>query len=232
MREMLLQNIPAKIDRKKLLSSLHLKEETEDGQRVLELAHEAEKIANPKGLARVADIDSKHEDKVVIEGITFPSRVMAINLKDAYRVFPFVATCGRELEQWAKSLPDFLEQFWATQIQEIVLQEAHRFLQAYLKQEFQIKKLSSMNPGSLGDWPMEEQRKLFTLLGDTYQKVGVELTESFLMVPMKSISGIFFPTQVDFENCQLCSRSHCPGRRAPFNPELLQEKYKLDKKLS
>jgi predicted transcriptional regulator len=48
------------------------------------------------------------------------------------------------------------------------------------------------------------------------------------MIPLKSTSGILFPTEVDYKNCQLCSRKNCPGRKAPYNPELLKEKYKLE----
>ena len=50
--------------------------------------------------------------------------------------------------------------------------------------------------------------------------MGVRLTDSFLMVPNKSVSGIFFPAEVTFTSCQLCQRGVCPGRRAPFDPKL------------
>jgi len=73
---------------------------------------------------------------------------------------------------------------------------------------------------------MEEQRKLFALLGDPVKEVGVELTESCLMIPVKSVSGIWFPAKIDFENCQLCSRENCPGRRAPYD-ENLARKYQV-----
>ena len=46
-----------------------------------------------------------------------------------------------------------------------------------------------MNPGSLADWPMREQRPLFGLLGDTDAAIGVELMESYLMRPTKSVSA-------------------------------------------
>ena len=82
-----------------------------------------------------------------------------------------------------------------------------------------------MNPGSLADWPLEQQAELFEVLGDVRGAVGVELTESCLMIPIKSVSGIRFSTEVQFENCQLCPRDVCPGRRAPYDPELHERKY-------
>ena len=36
----------------------------------------------------------------------------------------------------------------------------------------------------------------------------------------KSISGIRFPTEIDFRTCQLCHRENCPSRSASFDPEL------------
>jgi predicted transcriptional regulator len=83
-----------------------------------------------------------------------------------------------------------------------------------------------MNPGSLTDWPLREQRALFSLLGDVQATVGVELTNSLLMVPTKSVSGIFFPAEESFASCQLCPREACPNRRAPYDPELYDRKYR------
>jgi len=82
-----------------------------------------------------------------------------------------------------------------------------------------------MNPGS-GDvdtWPIEQQTELFALLGGTDEvrkHSGVELTDSFLMIPNKSMSGILFPTETDFRSCQVCHRAACPSRSAPFDKKL------------
>ena len=87
-------------------------------------------------------------------------------------------------------------------------------------------KLSRMNPGSLPDWPLSEQKPLFAVLGEGPAKIGVQLKDSFLMVPVKTVSGIFFPAEEKFESCQLCPREKCPGRRAPYDPELYDRKYR------
>jgi hypothetical protein len=79
-----------------------------------------------------------------------------------------------------------------------------------------------MNPGS-GDanvWPIEQQKELFSLFGDVENLIGVRLTDSFLMVPNKSVSGICFPTEINFQSCQLCHRMNCNGRKAPFDRKL------------
>jgi len=40
-----------------------------------------------------------------------------------------------------------------------------------------------------GDWPLEEQREIFAIL-DPKRHIGVELNESCLMIPEKSVSGL------------------------------------------
>ena len=89
--------------------------------------------------------------------------------------------------------------------------------------KYAINGLSSMSPGSLSDWPIEEQKPLFSILGDVETAIGVTLTENFLMVPTKSISGIYFPTDLPFYNCQLCSRKNCDSRKARFDKTLARE---------
>ena len=79
-----------------------------------------------------------------------------------------------------------------------------------------------MSPGA-GDadtWAIEQQRDLFSLFGNVFELIGVELTDSFLMIPNKSVSGILFPTEIDFRSCQVCHRKNCPSRSAPFDRRL------------
>jgi len=45
----------------------------------------------------------------------------------------------------------------------------------------------------------------------------VRLTESLLMIPRKSASGIYFPTEVSFSSCQLCPRERCDNRKAGYD---------------
>lgn len=194
---------------------------------LMELVTEAESIGKPKGFYRPAYIDAKGEDYVEIEGQRFQSRVMRINLEPAHRVFLYTATCGIELEQWSNTKTDPLHQFWADAIKVESLTIAFDTMNKHIVQSYHPGKSAVMSPGSLSDWPITEQRKLFALLGDTQQSVGVQLTESMLMVPTKSISGIRFPTEVDFQSCALCPREVCSGRRAPYDPELYTRKYQL-----
>lgn len=222
----ILDKIPFEANINSLYRKLHIQEGTEESTRVQQLLKEAQGIGRPKVLYKVAFVESKGDDFVVIDGIRFQSRIMRVNLDQVYRVFPFIATSGRELDEWSDGLTDVLENYWAGTIKEAALASAARVFESELRDQFNLGHLASMNPGSLEDWPIDEQKPLFELLGDPIKSIGVELTDSYLMVPIKSISGIKFPTEARYENCQLCQRENCPGRRAPYDPHLYESKYK------
>ncbi|NLU36083.1 MAG: vitamin B12 dependent methionine synthase [Clostridiales bacterium] len=225
MKQVVLSNIPFKPDRDGLLKKLHMDAGSEDGIRFLDLIRQAEKIGRPKAVYALASIDQKLSDGVVVEGIRLTSRIMRVNFADINRVFPYVITCGRELSEWAAGLEDMLEQYMADLIMEQALEAARRYLYDHLDKEYRLGSFKSMNPGSLEDWPLSQQKQIFQILGKVKEAIGVELNDSCLMLPMKSVSGILFQTESSYENCQLCPREFCPNRRAEYNPQLFEEKY-------
>jgi hypothetical protein len=163
---------------------------------------------------------------VVVEGVRFTSRVLRVNLDRAHRVFAFVATCGTELEAWYRAQSDLLRQFWAETIAEMALESILGVLRRHVVARFRLQKLSSMTPGSLADWPLEQQPELFGLVGDVHRTIGVRLTEALLMVPTKSVSGLLFASETTFESCQLCPSERCLGRRAAYDSELYSRRFR------
>ena len=226
MGPILLDKIAFRIDRDQLLKQLYVAPGTKDAEQATRLAEAAEAVARPKAICGVAFIDSKTEEAVTIEGITFTSRVLRVNLEQAHRVFPYVATCGLELDEWSESVADPFERYWADAIKEMALGVASAAVGEHLVERFQPGRTAVMAPGSLEDWPIQEQRQLFDLFGSPEDLIGVRLTEDFLMVPIKSISGMQFPTETGFQSCQLCPREKCPGRRAPYDPKLYDRRYR------
>ena len=59
------------------------------------------------------------------------------------------------------------------------------------------------------------------------EDIGVELTDTFLMLPVKSGSGLLFETEQSYENCSMCPRTDCPNRRAQFDKEKFEREYAL-----
>lgn len=218
-----LTSIPVELDLPALRQRAHVPAETADAEEFDRWVARARDRAKPKAVFQEAFVEQKAAETITLNGITFVSQALTQNLHTE-RVFAFVATCGRELDQIHHCTGDLLKDFWWETIKTSVLENAFNFLQQHLAQTYSLQKTATMSPGS-GDaeiWPIEQQRKLFALLGNVEERIGVELTESCLMIPNKSVSGILFPTAVDFRTCQLCHRAGCLSRRAAFDPPLWQ----------
>ncbi len=227
MDAVVLDNIKAKINIDKLGRKLRIRT---DRPALVEsfrkFVRQAFQVARPKALYKAVSLDTKSDDTVVIDGIALRSRVLAVNLTDVHRIFPFVATCGTELADWAMSKEDILERFWANAIMDNTLLSAMKFMEKHIQRCYLLRKTSVITPGSLDHWPIREQSSLFSILGDTENLIGVRLTEALMMAPVQSLSGILFPVEVDFETCQLCPRENCPKRRAPYDKNLYEKRYR------
>ena len=191
-----------------------------------DLATEAALIARPKALYGLGAIEAHGEDFIIVENRRFKSRVLAVNLKELNRVFPFVVTCGRELVGWTDGISDMLTQYYADGLKLAALRTATHFLEKEIKKQFDTGRISQMCPGSISDWPLDQQRPLFDLLGETQSTIGVRLKSSMLMLPDKSESGFYFQNDSGFASCQLCPVKNCPSRKAPFDKDLYDHKYK------
>lgn len=155
-----------------------------------ELLAEAKAIARPKVMFQVADIIESGEDYVVIAGQTFYSRKLTETLAKLKRVFPAIATCGRELAEWANGKDGVLASFYAQVLCEAAMGCAQDYFARYVAQHYQAKEITYFLPGTY-DWPLDEQAKLFALLKDA-SVIGVELTPSGTMRPMKTVSAIYY----------------------------------------
>jgi len=187
---------------------------------VAELLARVREVARPKAAYAPCFIEEKSPDGVTIDGIRFTSRILRANLDPVGRVFPFVATCGAEVDALTVDRGDVTAEYCLDLIKQMLVQAARASLETHVTGLYALGQISRMSPGSLQDWPITEQQPLFALLGDVEGTVGVRLTDSLLMVPVKSVSGIMFPTEVKFESCQLCPRPVCEGRRSPYDPAL------------
>ena len=208
-----------------LMKRLRVKEGTPRAAELASLMEEAVPLAHPRALYLTAHIGARGEGFVEIEGLRFNSRVLRVNLEHTERVFPYLATCGEELQAWADRQEDLVLNYWAEAIKEQALGTAIRAVHEHMLNTYQPGETASMSPGSLADWPIEQQQVLFGLFGGHAAEIGVQLTDSMLMLPTKSVSGIRFANHDHFESCQLCPREGCPGRRAVFDVEMYDQKY-------
>jgi hypothetical protein len=226
MASVVLDDIPFELDPEALARQARVDRGSHHLGELQSLADQARAIARPNAMYRVGFVEDRGQDYVVIDGVTFTSRILCVNLAQAHRVFLYVTTCGVEIAAWADSLDDLLHRYWAEAIQVMALRCASQAMYRHMDECYQPGKTSHMSPGSLGEWPLSQQRPLFASLGNVQDGIGVRLTDSLLMVPAKSVSGIRFPTEESFESCQLCPRENCPGRRAAYDGTLYDRRYR------
>lgn len=223
--------LKAKLSAEYLFSRLH-ERFGGDFDSLMKWMQEVVRIAEPQALYRAVQVEKRTAQTVVIDGIELTSRVLSVNLEGTLRVFPFVATCGMELDQWLdEKAPAIMAETSCENglslIREIALRTILEKLNVHVMDTWQSGELSMMNPGSLKDWPVAQQRPLLQLLGNVEDAIAVRLSASGMMIPAQSVSGILFPSREKFDNCMLCPRKNCPIRRSSYDPELYDSRYRL-----
>ncbi|MEI6809537.1 MAG: vitamin B12 dependent methionine synthase [bacterium] len=217
-----LTKIPFSADTDALMKQAHVEAGSDDAADLAGLIKLAMSCSRPKAAYTVAFIDARDGDTVQIGGCLFTSRALSRKLESVERVFPVIATCGREMDEVFDAKGDMVKEYWWDLIKTHALSAAQQELGDHLRRKFRLGTTVIMRPGS-GDaamWPIEQQKELFALMGDAVPGTGVILMESFLMMPNKTTSGILFQAEKDFRTCEVCHRDTCQSRQAPFNKEL------------
>ena len=224
----IINNIPVNLEAGEIARHLRIRPERAGSSHIEELVKLANSLVSLRAVYDISYVGAKDAQSVEVAGVVFRSGVLRHNLESAQKVFPYIITIGAELEKRASSLGDLLKQYYLEEIANFVLGQGADLLTKRLQDRWGFPLLSNMSPGSLEDWPITEQGPLFSLFGDTEKTIGVRLTDHFLMLPRKSISGILFPSEEGFTACQLCPRETCPSRRALYDEGLAAEYRKRD----
>lgn len=157
-------------------------------------------------------------------GLVLASPKLAWSLKEARKLVFFVATVGEEIDQEIKELMGagrladayVLDALGSGAVEWV----ADRFQDA-IEEKYAGAALEAglrFSPGYC-DWPLGEQKKMFTLLETG--KVEIELGSTCLMTPRKSVSAVFglYPPQARPQSrhmnpCRRCAKGDCLARRA------------------
>jgi hypothetical protein len=127
-------------------------------------------------------------------GLAFHSRALARRLAQAVEVAIVLLTVGSELERRAQEMirnGQFVEGLlldtagWV--VIEVLIKDIRRHLAAEARAQG-LRLTGRMAPG-FGDWGLEQQRALFSAFDGA--GVSVRLTEACVMLPLKSVSGLY-----------------------------------------
>lgn len=142
------------------------------------------------------------ESVVLDNGTVFHSKALARYVGNAKELFLFGATLGSRVDVALRrmSLTSVAEagagQAVAAALIETYCDDCCNELQKQLPAGKQLK--WRFSPG-YGDWPLEEQKILFPVL-DCAHTIGLTLTESCMMAPIKSVTAVIAVEDVSKNN--------------------------------
>ncbi|MBI4283003.1 MAG: hypothetical protein HY663_00875, partial [Chloroflexi bacterium] len=152
-------------------------------------------VARPKVLYKMSTIDRADGRTVEVDGVEFTHHVPTLGFGEGERVFPYVATCGVEVETIKTPPGDVMRGYCLNIIKNVVLRSAGTYFQDHLKTTYHLEEISRIAPGeAMGT--VAQQPKLFSILGDVQGAIGVRMSEHNMMLPEKSNSGIYFETAI------------------------------------
>ncbi|MEA1970418.1 MAG: vitamin B12 dependent-methionine synthase activation domain-containing protein [Thermodesulfobacteriota bacterium] len=183
-----------------------------------------EELITPYLYYRIIKIDHITKRTVSLRGgLTLNSPILAKVMKNCEYAVCFIATIGSDVEGEITRLSEenhlsyayMLDTMGSTVIENMV----DNFHKSMGKRYWAKGGRSTLrfSPGYC-DWDISEQEKLFRALDSNH--LDVELTDSCLMQPRKSISGIFGvlsssidPSAPPYNPCSQCKKKNCPSRR-------------------
>ncbi len=147
-------------------------------------------------------------------------RIICSQLKNAERYVVFVATVGAGYDKWiaeVESRDDALQIFVADCIGSQIVESTADLMEVQLQSELDLnglKRTNRFSPGYCG-WDVNTQPDLFSLFPEE-KPCGITLTDSCLMLPIKSVSGIIgIGKDVRYRpySCNICSMKMCYKRK-------------------
>lgn len=136
----------------------------------------------------------KTSGKMILYGESFSlHKMVSAALQESTAIAVFIATCGREVEAYSKQLlqqGNILEGFIVDLIGSEIAEGMADYTHNRIMHEMALSGMHTTNRYSPGycNWPVNDQKQLFRIMGDN--TCGVSLSESSLMQPIKSVSGI------------------------------------------
>lgn len=141
--------------------------------------------------------------------------IIATAMKEAQYMAVFTATLGAVFDNWLRTInkeDDIVKEFVANSMGSILAEGVVSNLMKRLETEmmaFDLKISNNYSPGYC-DWALSEQKELFSILPAGIS--GIQLTDSCLMLPVKSVSGIVAigrDAKKRAYKCDICQMKNC-----------------------
>ena len=218
--------IVERIDKRRVLTTLGYSRDARIPNRIISLVDEYTRefyhLIDPTYSYVVRDINSVHGEFVTIEGGgILSSKILACLLEQCDKLALFTLTIGNNLENIIAALArdgDILKATVLDAIASNAVEQTAEFVQTQVRERARLIGLFTSRRFSPGycDWNISQQEMVFGAMGDN--TCGVSLTDGYLMVPRKSISGIIGLGSSDrnieeYNPCVMCQKRSCQDRR-------------------
>ncbi|MEA3460474.1 MAG: vitamin B12 dependent-methionine synthase activation domain-containing protein [Bacteroidota bacterium] len=178
-------------------------------------------VSSPAGaFVLVEALECSFPDKINIRGITFEAgKIINKMLRHSEIYALFLVTAGSGPENLARSLlqeGNYLEGYIADLVASALVDSAADQVEEQVRKfaHSQGAKITNRYSPGYCSWNVEEQQKLFSLFPEGC--CGISLSESSLMSPVKSISGIIgIGNDVEYRDytCEICRMRDCTFRK-------------------
>lgn len=181
-----------------------------------EILRAGESIIQAKGGFRVLDTLLLQKEALILENEVFNiGPIIAKQLHKSQKMLVFACTAGPGIQDaydMQLKAGDPLKAFLIDTLGSVAVEKAMDKMHHEIECHFLKHVLHCSNrysPGYCG-WSVSEQHKLWRFLPENF--CGIRLTESALMLPIKSISGLIgLGTEVKRQayTCSICTHEHC-----------------------
>ena len=221
---MIIDRLPVEIDADALLKLAGYSDKRPAPPRLVRVAEQtierARVLARPRGIYEVHETTGTEDGAVALGTGRFSGKILARVLEGSDLAAVYAVTLGPDLDGEASRLSaagDVLSSVLMDSAGSLILgRAAVAFVGKIYDAEASPRGYSVTPPFGPGQcrWDLAEQRVLFDLIVPS--RIGITLTDTYLMIPKKSVSGILGvgkPGAIFTKTpCQICSRKDCPGR--------------------
>jgi hypothetical protein len=220
-------HIPVELDTDELLLKLSNVGLKSQEVVVRALIEESRHLIAPQAVYTFIEIRDIENDALLLMGShVLNSVILADILESGQTIVPHVVTIGPRLEEKSseEGKSNILRAWILDKIGNYALGKAIRYVKSCVENRLG-NNLSRFEPGSEQGklFSIEQQKILFDIL-DPSRHIAVNLTPNYLMIPLKSVSGVYAVTQHEYVACRFCPREKCDSRRKPFSGEYIATK--------
>lgn len=181
---------------------------------------ELEQIAGRRIICRIFELSRDEGNCLKLGELSIESNNLYKNLNGCEEVLMLGATLGTGVDQLIKrySLMDMAKAVILQAAAAAMLEEYLDEWQAHMKEKLEAegKYLRPRFSPGYGDFSITHQKKILEML-DAPKKIGLSMTESYMLTPTKSVTAVIGISRTDMSchkyGCEMCGKLDCIYRR-------------------